>query len=160
MSQGQWCHQRVKTQHPVRSALEPPLCTGKTRCHACPSGPPEKCHTKNVVNKISCINCQNNKKSYFRIGETSQPVRERFKEHLSDARLRRLGGGLGKGILYNHTDIGVKEINSHFHIEMSRNRDAADNKVDESIKIRSYSPELNTHTQSWPIVQWRAPSAS
>ena len=137
----------------VRSALEPPLCRGKTRCHACPSGLPGKCHTKNVVYKISCISCQNNKKSYFYIGETSRPVRERFKEHLSDARLRRLGTGLGEHILDSHTDMGVKEINSNFHIEiMSRNRDVADNKIDESIKIRSYNPNLNTYSQSWPIV--------
>ena len=137
----------------VRSALEPPTCRGKTRCHACPTGLSGKCHTKNVVYKISCKNCGNSNKRYFYIGETSRPVRERFKEHLSDARLRRLGTGLGEHILDSHLELSHKEINSNFHIEiLSRNRDVADNKIDESIKIRDNTPNLNTYAQSWPIV--------
>ena len=137
----------------VRSALEPPACRGKTRCHSCPNGLSGKCHIKNVVYKISCKNCCSNNKSYFYIGETSRPVRERFKEHLSDARLRRLGTGLGEHILDNHIGLSHKEINSNFRIEiLSRNRDVADNKIDESIKIRDSTPNLNTYAQSWPIV--------
>ena len=37
----------------VKSALEPPPCRGKSRCHACPNGLSGKCHLKNVVYKIS-----------------------------------------------------------------------------------------------------------
>ena len=135
----------------VRSALEPPSCRGKSRCHACPNGVIGKCHIRNVVYKISCKNCKN--KPYFYIGETSRPVRERFKEHLSDARLRRLGTGLGEHVLDNHIGLGNKEINTNFKLEiMSRNRDVADNKIDESIKIRNNNPNLNTYAKSWPII--------
>ena len=66
----------------VRSALEPPPCRGKTRCHTCPNGLPGKCHIKNVVYKISCKMCSTGQTPYFYIGETSRPIRERFKEHL------------------------------------------------------------------------------
>ena len=135
----------------VRSALQPPPCRGKTRCHACPNGLSGKCHMTNVVYKISCNSCQD--KPYVYIGETSRPVRERFKEHLSDARLRRLGTGLGEHVLDMHTELSHKEINSNFHIDvLSRNRDVADNKIDESIKIRDNNPNLNTYTKSWPII--------
>lgn len=137
----------------VRSALEPPPCRGKTRCHTCPNGLNGKCHTKNVVYKISCKKCHTNKTPFCYIGETSRPIRERFKEHLSDARLRKLGTGLGEHVLDYHSNLSNKEINSGFLIEiMSRNRDMADNKIDESIKIRDYNPKLNTYTKSWPIV--------
>ena len=135
----------------VRSALLPPPCRGKTRCHACPNGLSGKCHIKNVVYKISCKSCHD--KPYVYIGETSRPVRERFKEHLSDARLRRLGTGLGEHVLDMHAELSHKEVNSNFHIDiLSRNRDVADNKIDESIKIRDNDPNLNTYTKSWPII--------
>ena len=94
-----------------------------------------------------------NKTPYCYIGETSRPVRERFKEHLSDGRLRKLGTGLGEHVLDKHTDLSNKDINSGFHVEiLSRNRDIADNKIDESIKIRDSNPNLNTYSKSWPIV--------
>ena len=135
----------------VRSALQPPLCRGKTRCHTCPNGLQGKCHIKNVVYKITCKTCQD--KPYIYIGETSRPVRERFNEHLSDARLRRLGTGLGEHALDRHPTLSHKEMNNNFHIDiLSRNRDVADNKIDESMKIRDINPNLNTVTQSWPIV--------
>ena len=35
---------------------------------------------------------------------------------------------------------------------LSRNRDVADNKIDESIKIRDSNPNLNTYSTSWPII--------
>ena len=77
--------------------------------------------------------------------ETSRPVRERFKEHMSDARLRKLGTGLGEHVLDKHTDLCHKDVNSSFFIEiLSRNRDVADSKIDESIKIRDCNPGLNT----------------
>ena len=137
----------------VRSALESPPCRGKTRCHTCPNGLSGKCHLKNVVYKISCKICLSNKTPYCYIGETSRPVRERFKEHLSDARLRKLGTGLGEHILDKHTDLNNKVINVSFQIEvLSRNRDLADNKIDESIKIRDNNPNLNTFSKSWPII--------
>ena len=137
----------------VRSALEPPPCRGKTRCHACPNGVSGKCHLKNVVYKISCKRCKNDQMSYFYIGETSRPIRERFKEHLSDARMRRLGTGLGEHVLDKHTELSDKEINVSFLVEIiSRNRDVADNKIDESIQIREKNPNLNTFSKSWPII--------
>ena len=96
--------------------------------------------------KTSCKNCRNNNKSYFYIGEISRPVRERFKKHLSDARLRRLGTGLGGHILDSHTTLSHNGINSNFHIEiLSRNRDVADSEIDESVKIRENTPNLNTY---------------
>ena len=73
-----------------------------------------KCHVKNVVYKISCKRCPRTKN----IGETSRPVRERFKEHLSDGRLRRLETGLGEHVLDYHTDLINKEINETFLIEI------------------------------------------
>ena len=137
----------------VRSALEAPPCRGKTRCHACPNGLAGKCHTKNVVYKISCKICDSSKTRYCYIGETSRPVRERFKEHLSDARLRKLGTGLGEHVLDKHTDLNKKEVNGSFQVEiLSRNRDIADNKIDESIKIRDKNPNLNTYSKYWPII--------
>ena len=137
----------------TRSALEPPPCRGKARCHACPNGLSGKCHMKNVVYKISCKRCKFDPNPYFYIGETSRPVRERFKEHLSDARLRKLGTGLGEHVLDHHTDLCHKDVNSSFFIEiLSRNRDVADNKIDESIKIRDCDPGLNTYAKSWPII--------
>ena len=91
--------------------------------------------------------------SYFYIGETSRPIRERFKEHLSDARLRRLCTGLGEHVLGKHTELKDKEINVSFLVEIiSRNRDVADNKIDESIQIREKNPNLNTFSKSWPII--------
>ena len=137
----------------IKSALEPPPCRVKTRCHTCPNGLSGRCHTKNVVYKISCKKCSHDKKPYFYIGETSRPIRERFKEHLSDARLRKLGTGLGEHVLDIHTNLSNKEINGNFLIEiLSRNRDVADNKIDESIKIRDSNPNLNTYSTSWPII--------
>ena len=137
----------------VKSALEPPPCRGKSRCHACPNGLSGKCHLKNVVYKISCKRCNNGHIPYFYIGETSRPVRERFKEHLSNARLRKLGTGLGEHVLDRHNDLGHKEINMSFAVEiLSRNRDVADNKIDESIQIREMSPNLNAYSTSWPII--------
>ena len=92
-------------------------------------------------------------KSYFYIGETSRPVRERYKEHLSNARLRTLGTGLGEHVLDMHSELSHKQINSNFQIEvLSRNRDVADNKIDESIKIRDQEPNMNTYSTSWPLV--------
>ena len=122
----------------VKSALESPPCRGKSRCHACPNGLSGICHTKNVVYKISCKSCQNTTKPYFYIGETSRPVRERFKEHLSDARLRKLGTGLGEHVLDSHVSFSHKETNTNFHVEIiSRNRDVADNKIDEGYSLLS-----------------------
>ena len=106
---------------------------------------------KNVVYKISCKKCS--QRPCFYIGETSRPIRERFKEHLSDARLRKLGTGLGEHVLDVHTDLSNKQINETFLVQiLSRNRDVADNKIDESIKIRDSNPNLNTYTTSWPII--------
>ena len=137
----------------VRSALEPPACRGKTRRHAFPNGVSGQCHIKNVVYKILCKECKKVHKSYFYIGETSRPIRERYKEHLSNARLRTLGTALGEHVLDLHSELGHKQINSNFQIEiLSRNRDVADNKIDESIKIRDQNPNLNTYSKSWPLV--------
>ena len=53
----------------------------------------------------------------------------------------------------HHRDLDNKVINRTFLVEiMSRNRDIADNKIDESIKIRDNNPNLNTYTKSWPII--------
>ena len=91
-------------------------------------------------------------KPYIYIGETSRPVRERYKEHLSDARLRRLGTGLGEHTLDRDFSLSHKEININFRIDiLIRNRDVADNKI-ESMRIRDMNPNLNTFTTSWPIV--------
>ena len=35
---------------------------------------------------------------------------------------------------------------------LSRNRDVADNKIDESIKIRDSNQNLNIYSTTWPIV--------
>ena len=102
---------------------------------------------KSVVYKIVCRAC--NDKPYIYITETSRPVRERFNEHLSDTRLRWLSTGLGEHVLDRHPSFSHKNINNNFLINiLSRNRDVADNKIDESMKIRDINPDLNTYTKS------------
>ena len=121
-----------------------PTCRGKTCCHTCSNGLSGRCHTKNAVyNFFCCKKCSHDKKHYFYIGEISRPIRERFKEHLSGVRLRKLGTGLGEHVLDIHTNLSNKEINGNFLIEiLSRYRDVADNKIYESIKIRDSNPNL------------------
>ena len=136
-----------------RSTLEPHPCRGKTRCHACPNGVSGKCHLKHVVSNISCKRCKNDQMLYFYLGETSRPIREWFKKHLSDARLRRLGTGLGQHVLDKHTELSDREIIVFFFIEIiTRNRDVAGNKIHESIQSRENNQNLNTFSNSWPII--------
>ena len=67
----------------TRSALEPPPCpAGNRTCHTCEAGLVGKCHTKNVVYKITCNLCSDISTTY--VGETRRSVRERYMEHLRD----------------------------------------------------------------------------
>ena len=67
----------------TRSALEKPPCpAGSRKCHCCMSGLQGKCHSKNVVYKITCNLCPQT----FYIGESKRNIRLRFNEHLRDAK--------------------------------------------------------------------------
>ena len=95
----------------------------------------------------------NNNIDRFYIGESTRPVRLRFNEHLSNARLRKSETPFGEHVKLFHDQLEENIINKSFSIEiLSTNRDCADLKIDESIKIRNLNPPMNTMTSSWPLV--------
>ena len=137
----------------VKSALEPPKCPSRNRCHTCRCGLEDRCLTRNVVYKISCKLCESAGRAQFYIGESKRPIRYRFNEHLGDARLRRLDTPLGEHVLEWHADIPSSNVNDSFRIEiLSADRDVPEVKIDESIHIRNLTPTLNTMSSSWPLV--------
>ena len=138
----------------ISSAFSKPPCpAGSKHCHTCENGLRGQCTKKNVIYKIKCEICDKNGRAEFYIGESSRPIRYRFNEHLSDARLRKADTPLGEHISDVHFDANSGDINSGFKIEiLGYGRDSAELKITESIKIRNLKPALNTMKSSWPLV--------
>ena len=98
--------------------------------------------------------CQIHGREEFYIGECTRPVRYRFNEHLSDARLRRTDTPLGEHVLDFHLKASNIQINTGFRIEiLTAGRDCAEIKIAESIQIRNLKPTLNSMKSSWPLVK-------
>ena len=139
----------------ITSALTSPTCPAGTRhCHTCVNGLQGKCTKKNVVYKITCKLCGTQTPTQFYIGESTRPVRYRFNEHLSDARLRKSDTPLGEHIIAFHYNASNTKINTGFKIEiLCSGRDCAEIKIAESIHIRNHKPPLNIMRSSWPLVR-------
>lgn len=138
----------------ITSALTKPPCpAGQRYCHTCENGLKGQCTKKCVVYKITCNMCKSNGRTEFYVGECTRPVRYRFNEHLSDARLRKVDTPLGEHMLDFHKDASSSEINTGLRIEiLSTGRDCAEIKIAESIQIRDLKPTLNVMKSSWPLV--------
>ena len=139
----------------VSSALiRPPCPSGHKQCHTCKNGLQGKCNTKNVIYKITCKPCQQEDRNICYVGECTRPVRYRYNEHLSDARLRKLDTPLGEHTLHSHQDLSNQDINNMFHIDiLDRGKDCAEVKIKESIHIRILKPSLNFMQSSWPLTR-------
>ena len=148
-----WINKNSLQKRLVSSALiQPPCPSGNKKCHTCENGLREKCNTKNVVYKITCTLCKTEQRNECYVGECTRPVRYRYNEHLSDARLRKLDTPLGEHTLQSHRNLSNDQINNMFQIEiLDRGKDCADVKIKESIQIRNLKPSLNTMQSSWPL---------
>ena len=148
-----WINENSIQKRLISSALITPPCpSGKKKCHTCENGLKNKCTTKNVIYKITCKSCEANQRVECYIGECTRPVRYRFNEHLSDARLRKLDTPLGEHTLTFHPDFSNTEINNTFRIDiLDRGKDCAEVKIRESLHIRKLKPSLNTMQSSWPL---------
>lgn len=145
-----WVSGKTLGKHLTRSALNSPPCpAGSKRCNTCEAGLDGKCHTKNAVYKISCNLCLENPATY--IGESKRRVRDRFNEHLRDAKHRTKNTPLGDHTLLKHSDSSINSAS--FTISILRVcKDVADLKIAESVEIRNRRPSLNTQTSSWPLL--------
>ena len=150
-----WVNDNSVQKRLISSALiSPPCPSGRKKCHTCENGLQGHCNTKNVIYKVTCKVCEAKQRTESYVGECTRPVRYRFNEHLSDARLRKLDTPLGEHTLQLHPDLSNPEINSSFRIEIiERGRDCADVKIKESIHIRNLKPSLNTMQSSWPLTR-------
>ena len=150
-----WTNDNSLKKTLVSSALiHPPCPSGNKLCHTCENGLRGKCFTKNVIYQITCKICQVQQRDTFYIGESTRPVRYRFNEHLSDARLRKMDTPLGEHTLHQHTDLPNIDINKLFDIKiLDTGKDCADIKIKESIHIRNLKPRLNIMTSSWPLTR-------
>ena len=139
----------------ITSALSKPPCPAGARvCHTCENGLKGRCMKKNVVYKVTCEMCQLKGQTHFYIGECTRPVRYRFNEHLSDARLRKPDTPLGEHVTDCHLDTSNAEINTGFKIDiLCTGRDCAEIKIAESVQIRNLRPTLNVMRSSWPLVR-------
>ena len=145
-----WSSGKTLAKHVTRSALETPPCpAGTRRCNTCEAGLPGRCHTKNVVYKIICNLCDQNPSVY--IGESKRRVRERFNEHLRDAKNKTSNTPLGDHISRRHPDSTITPTSFKISIERVC-KDVADLKIAESIEIRNQRPCLNTQISSWPLL--------
>ena len=134
----------------VRSSLESPICpAGTRRCRTCEAGLPGRNHTKNVVYKITCKLCE--PKSVFYIGETKRRVRERFHEHVRDAKNKNKNTPFGDHVSEMHPSSSITATSFKITIERVC-KDVANLKIAESLEIRNQKPALNTHTSSWPLL--------
>ena len=113
------------------------------------SGLAGRCHTKNSVYKITCNLCEENSSIY--IGESKRRVRERFNEHIRDAKHKTSNTPLGDHITRKHPDSTITPTSFKISIERIC-KDVGDLKIAESIEIRNQRPCLNTHTSSWPLL--------
>ena len=145
-----WSSGKTLAKHVIRSALENPPCpAGNKKCNTCEAGLPGRCHTKNVVYKITCGLCDETPSVY--IGESKRRVRERFNEHIRDAKNKTNNTPLGDHIARRHPDRTITSTSFKISIERVC-KDVADLKIAESIEIRNQRPNLNTQTSSWPLL--------
>ena len=136
----------------VRSALDPPPCPGGGRkCLTCLSGLGGRCHITNVVYEISCQLCEQENRRSIYIGETKRSVRQRFNEHLRDARHKADDTPLGDHMAACHQNSSVDEHTFKISI-LRRCEDGPNRKVAESMFIRDRNPDMNTQTTSWPLL--------
>ena len=146
-----WKSGKTIAQHLVRSGLDQPPCpAGSRKCNTCQAGLPGRCHTKNAVYKITCNLCQNSRNSTY-IGETKRRIRERFNEHVRDAKNKTVNTPLGDHISKEHPDVSI--TTESFKISIVRTcKDVADLKIAESLEIRNQRPSLNIQNSSWPLI--------
>ena len=134
----------------TRSALEPPPCpAGNRTCHTCEAGLVGKCHTKNVVYKITCNLCSATSTTY--VGETRRSVRERYMEHLRDFKNKTPKTPFGDHRKQSHENDNVNPTSLTIEI-LQVCKDVAELKITESIHIRNLHPNLNTQTSSWRLI--------
>ena len=140
----------------MKSALEPPKCpSGHKKCHTCESGLKNRCNTRMVVYRIDCAACKKSGREEFYVGESRRPVRYRFNEHLSNARLRHIESPFGDHMLDYHPNMSIAAINTNFLIDiLCVSRDVADVKINESIFIKKLRPTLNKAGSSWPTTKF------
>ena len=145
-----WVSGKTLAKHLTRSALESPPCpAGSRRCNTCEAGLPGRCHIKNAVYKITCNLCSEDPATY--IGESKRRVRDRFNEHLRDAKNHTKDSPLGDHTALKHPASSIDS--SSFSISILRVcKDVADLKISESVEIRNQRPSLNTQTSSWPLL--------
>ena len=145
-----WTSGKTLAQHLTRSAMQSPPCpAGARKCHTCEAGLPGRCHTKNVVYNIVCNMCQDKTSIY--IGETKRRIRERFHEHLRDAKNQTKDTPLGDHVARTHPTSIVGPESFSVSIEKVC-KDVPNLKIAESIEIRNQRPHLNTQTSSWPLL--------
>ena len=145
-----WVSGKTLGKHLTRSALMSPPCpAGSKRCNTCEAGLAGRCHIKNAVYKITCNLCSENPATY--IGESKRRVRDRFNEHLRDAKNHTKDTPLGDHTARKHPDSSIGPTS--FSISIVRVcKDVADLKISESVEIRNQRPSLNTQTSSWPLL--------
>ena len=145
-----WTSGKTLAKHVIRSALESPPCpAGSKRCNTCEAGLSGRCHIKNVVYKITCNLCTEKPVTY--IGETKRRVRDRFNEHIRDAKNQTKNTPFGDHVAYKHPSSSISSTS--FQISIQRIcKDVADLKIAESVEIRNQRPTLNTQTSSWPLL--------
>ena len=142
-----WTNNNTIRQRLVRSALEPPPCPGGGRaCNTCAAGLAGRCHTSNVVYKITCCLC-----NITYVGETGRMIRYRFNEHLADARNRRCDSPFGDHFRDSHPNHPVKPADLAITI-LQKTNNIKDRKIAESIHIREELPKLNTQATSWLLL--------
>ena len=148
-----WSSGKTLAKHVTRSALDSPPCpAGAKKCITCEAGLAGRCHTKIAVYKITCNLCDlNDEEAATYIGETKRRVRDRFMEHIRDARNKTQNTPLGDHMIRKHPS-GTIASNS-FKISIERVcKDVADLKIAESIEIRDQKPRLNYQISSWPLL--------
>ena len=145
-----WTSGKTLAKHTIRSALESPPCpAGVKRCNTCEAGLAGRCQTKNVVYKIKCELCIEDPSVY--IGESRRRIRERFNEHLRDAKNKTKNTPFGDHMAKKHPTNDITPKSLKISIERVC-KDVADLKIAESIEIRNQRPCLNTQTSSWPLL--------
>ena len=145
-----WTSGKTIAKHVISSALDSAPCpAGTKRCNTCEAGLAGRCHTKNAVYKIICNLCVEKPAVY--IGESKRRVRDRFNEHLRDAKNRTRNTPLGDHITQMHQSSKVSSTSFKISIEKIC-KDVADLKITESVEIRNQKPCLNTQNSSWPLL--------
>ena len=145
-----WVSGKTLARQVTRSALESPPCPAASKwCNTCEAGLAGRCHIKNAVYKITCNLCTGNPATY--IGESKRRVRDRFNEHIRDAKNQTRNTPFGDHVALKHPSSSINSTS--FKISIQRVcKDVADLKIAESVEIRNQRPSLNTQTSSWPLL--------